>query len=197
MTAHPDHHYYIEEGFRQQQERRIREAYIKFWQQEVNWVKKNGGSREDGEDFFQLAMKEIASKANDTSFILHYPFSLYLHGICRNQWYKELKKRKKHKEAESIWSEYEKANPDLAKEIDKAELTYLCFKLKEETFQQLTELCQKVLKYHSEGKTAEEIGNILDKEPNAISQRIFRCRSRWIQLMKASPLYKYCKNLMS
>lgn len=190
---HPDHHTYIE-AIRRGDESIFEEFYQIDLPAHTAWVCKNSGNSNDAFDNFQDAMEVIIKKVNDCSFILYFPFRLYLHGVCHKLWYKKLKKRVNEKKmiAELVrkMQEEEHINIDdfeklIIETIDGKKQKWQ--ELLERTFQKISPLCQKLLTFDKEGKKIVEIKDELDMKASTIHKRRHDCKSSWRKAMENDP----------
>lgn len=191
-TAHPDHHKYIE-GIRKKDRPIIEKIYSQERQRNINWVKNNSGTEDDGHDIFQDALEVVVRKTYFTPFILPCPFGIYLHGICRFLWLKELGRKRKENELIRNMEIEEHINIEAFEKLIETTVDgdrWLL--LKERTFKKISGLCQKLLSMYQEGKTVKEISMTLDMEPNAIYQRRSVCMRSWRKAMENDSDFKNC-----
>lgn len=135
----------------------MKEIYQKFRPRIVAYVQKNGGTKEDGNDLFQVALEIFYFKKFEDNFVLHGTFYGFLHAICKNKWWDELKKRKQK-------SEIDQAARFLAADTtEENQRMWDQFSLYEEKFKLLGDNCRKILEgfYHSNlnhQQIAEQLG---------------------------------------
>ena len=190
--SHPDHYKFIV-GIQNNDRIVLEEIYKENLSPNVNWVKRNGGTQEDGYDNFQDAIEIIVRKAYYTPFILPCPFKLYLGGVCRNLWFKKLSKKKREKEMVRNLEIEEHIDKDLIEKLIEETIDgdrWLA--LLERTFAQLSELCQRVLSLYQKGELAKQIAAILKMEPNAVYRRRHACLSSWKKAILNDSDFKNC-----
>ena len=77
----------------------------------------------------------------------------------------------------------------------KLEIEKLKFQIMDQTFVQLSELCQKVINLLRGGKKPEQIATILEmSNANTVTRRKFACMASWIELVKMDKMYYLIKN---
>lgn len=184
VPPHSDHDKYIE-GIRAKKNDIITDIYRSYSDNILAYVKRNNGTDEDGMDVFQEALEKIVKKALYSSFVLTYPFHLYLFGTCRNLWLKTLER--KGKEENSIrnqeFGEYI-SRDDFEKLIEDTIDGDKWVLLLERTFSQLTDLCRQLLSLFRQGKSVSEISKALDMKANAIYVRKNACLKSWREKME-------------
>lgn len=189
-SPHSDHHLYIE-GIRRQDHKVYENIYTNFQGDIINWIKRNSGSTEDGLDVFQEAIIIIIKKSESKDFVLTSPFNAYLKGIVRFLWLKTLRKRKIA--TQSV------RELDLPASTDKASYEQLLestldgdrwLQLLHRSFQQLSDRCQQLLGMEMNGKTTQEITNLLQTNANAFYKSKSDCKKKWRKLMEQDSDFK-------
>lgn len=152
----------------------------------LRWVLKNSGQAADAQDVFQEAIIALHQKANDPGFVLTCPLGALLFSICRNKWLNQL--RKKNKEAEvRHWEEEKYKNENsLVSVLEAVEEEEVRQKRLDDTFAQLTELCQKLLRLLISGiSSAEAAVQLGMTDANTVYRRKNACVGRWRTLFQA------------
>lgn len=193
---HPDYHRYIV-GIRNNDNEVLNEIYATHLPIHIQWVKLNSGTQEDGQDNFQDIMEVIVRKTFYSSFILYYPFPLFLHGIAHKLWYKKLKNKKKEKETFDELIRKMKGEEYINKEAFEKLLEETVdgdrwLALMERSFQKISSLCQKLLTLYRQGKGVDAIAKALDMKSNAIYQRRSKCSRSWRKAMEDDSDFKEC-----
>jgi len=193
---HPDHNKYIE-AIRRCEQRVLKEIYRIERPKHVSWVIKHGGTKQEGFDNFQDGMEVIVRSAFKKSFILKYPFLLFLHGVCRKLWFKKLRDKKREKDflSEMVRNLNPKEYIDEAtfeNALDEAILGDCWEQLKARTFQKISTLCKQLLTMDLAGKDVDEISEELDMTSNAIYRRRSACKHSWRKAMEADSDFKAC-----
>lgn len=193
-NPHPDHFYYIV-GIREDNNKIIEEIYAKYFPENAVWIKRNSGTHEDAEDIFQDALLIISRKAiHDRSFVLTFPFRLYIQGVCRNLWLKELGKRKKHQKVIRKIKKEELIIDDYLGKLIIETIDGDCWLLLlERTLNQLRDRCIKVLTLYREGKNGTEIAQIMDINENTVYQLGYTCKNKWRQKIIKDSEFPNCK----
>jgi RNA polymerase sigma factor (sigma-70 family) len=158
----------------------------------IHFIRNNNGDRKDAEDVFIHALEVIFIKCKDKEFKLTCSFYTFLYSIVRNQWLRELKKRKKRNEVtienEEVLNIREAQVPDV--EGTERELLY------REKFAQLGKDCRKILDmFLNDGKRMGEIAKIMGyKSEGFARQKKHRCKTKLIKLIKSDARFKELKN---
>ena len=145
-------------------------------------VVKMGGYTDDAKDIFQEALIIIITKIDKDELQLTAKFSTYLYAICKNL-------RLMQQKQEMVALRYMKKDstgihkPCFTENYDR-KLKQKIFKY---YFEQLSEVCQKVLRLYWLEKPVEEIARILDKKENSIRTRKLICKKRLIRLIVDNP----------
>ncbi|MEL6836635.1 MAG: RNA polymerase sigma factor [Bacteroidota bacterium] len=151
-----------------------------------NWIVRNNGTSDDAQDVFQDAIIALHQKANDPDFVLTCPLGGLLFSICRNKWLNQL--RKKNKEAEvRVWeAEKYKDESSLVSVLEQVEEEQIRQERLDHTFQQLSELCQKLLRLLISGLSSAEVAVQLGMtDANTVYRRKNACVGRWRTLFQA------------
>lgn len=181
---HSDHHYI--EALRHRDERGIREIYRLHSVQTARWVMSRGGSMDDAEDIFQEALVAIFEKAQNTAFVLTCPLGALLHVICSRKWVDRLRQKnrdegvRKEEEAryasESGGDALVEAEEILAEQNRQVRLRA--------AFQQLSDLCQRLLTLLSNGtKPLEAAEKLQMNSVDTLYRRKNACTERWRALV--------------
>lgn len=178
MNKHEDHRYI--EALRNGDNQLLELLYQKHAPMVSRWVKQNSGSAADARDVFQEAILALYNKACDSSYVLNCAIGGLLFQICKNKWIDQIRKRgndQKVRIAELARYDNEMATTSQIEAIEEEEIRQ--GKL-EKAFSHLSELCQQLLKYYSEGLKAESIRLKLGMENvNTLYRRKNACTERW------------------
>ncbi|MDB4285839.1 sigma-70 family RNA polymerase sigma factor [bacterium] len=184
MNQHQDHRYLV--ALQKGDSVLLEELYSKHSPQVLSWIQGNSGTLEDARDVFQEALMALYNKACDPDFVLTYPIGGLIFQICKNKWIDQI--RKKNKDSEVRIAEKERYNseqPDMSQleAIEEEEIRQTNLAT---TFQQLTELCQKLLGLLKEGKKSKDIAHQLEmNDVNTVYRRKNACLERWRNLYHA------------
>ena len=153
------------------------------------WIIQNGGQEDDAYDIFQEVMESILLNVNE----VYRSFSGMVIHIAKNKWIDKVRKNKTQDKVRNTNIPRPQYSEDVEKELISKEKEYIKFKLLEDTFQQLSDTCQRVMSLVREGKKANEIANLLSfKSVNTLYRRKAACVERWSLLIKEHSNYKYC-----
>lgn len=154
----------------------IEKIYSKIYPKILTYIKNNKGHSDDAMDIFQEALMYILiTQKEKRTEILN--FEAYIFVICRNIWKKKLTNRV--------------INTDVVTLVDKeTELADLIvqqkyFDLYTAKFNLLSENCKEILAVYFNGASYEEIADDNHYATiNTVRQRVFKCRSKLIELIK-------------
>ena len=132
-----------------------REVLIELYKENERMVRKyiteNNGSSDDAEDLLQDALVVLWQNARKPDFELHAKISTYLFAIVRNQWLKNLEKRKRENGSLETAGE---GNPDF---IDESRMD---LKIVRDYLNDMGELCRKILlMYYFDGYDMQTIAD--------------------------------------
>jgi len=145
----------------------------------------NNGSEEDAKEIFQEAFFQLAVRSKIKKLEINTSIEAYFFTVCKNLWRKELNRRKKWVRNDDI-KELQEEEPeyDIIKDHQKWQL----FKAK---FTLLSENCQALLNDHFK-KIPYDV--IIKKynyaSSNVAFQRIFKCKKKLIELVRADDGYQ-------
>jgi len=171
----------------------ILEIYELVYPSVLKYIRNNSGNQEDAEDIFQKALLHVTTKAKVKNYEPVDNFEWYLYGICKNLWLKELSFRKKWATKAEVKEITDESNAKLMAlqilENDRREVYLRNFNL-------LSDNCKKVmslfLKKRKQKEIAEELGY---SSETVVRQRVFKCKSKLIKLIKKDVSYEKLKNL--
>ena len=154
----------------------------------VDWVNKNRGEKNVAHDIFQDALSDLI--LSDKNPHIDNP-EAYIFQMCKFKYYRL--SDHKHKTA----PDYEMLNIISydTQSYEELEIEKLKFQIMDQTFVQLSELCQKVINLLRGGKKPEQIATILEmSNANTVTRRKFACMASWIELVKMDKMYYLIKN---
>ncbi|MEN8121882.1 MAG: sigma-70 family RNA polymerase sigma factor [Bacteroidota bacterium] len=145
-------------------------------------IEKMGGGTEDAKDIFQEALIILIIKIDKGEFVLSAKFSTYLYAISKKLLLYQRKKQKvATKYSKNFIAEFEK--PHFTEKYDK-ELKQKIFK---HYFDQLSEVCQNILKLYWLELPIKEIASKLGKKEGYIRTRKSTCKKKLIELIINNP----------
>ena len=170
------------DAFRRKDERLIREIYQQHSAQTLRWVVARGGSTDDARDIFQEAMIALFEKAQKPDFVLTCPIGALLHVICSRKYIDRLRQKGRDQgvrnEEERRYSlEHDSDTLTLAEES-------IAEQQKQErlahAFEQISELCRKLLTLLSNGIAPREAAEQLQMNSvDTLYRRKNACTERW------------------
>jgi len=154
-------------------------------EQVSRWIRKNSGSSDDAKDIFQEALIALYTKAAKGDFQLTAPFGALLLRICKNKWIDRLRKKSRSPEVR-MEDEARHKGENTHNLAEETETAFLKEQILEQTFQQLSDLCRKVLKLLSEGISSSEVAVRVEmSNANSVYRRKKACTDRWRDLYHA------------
>ena len=184
MQAHTDQH--IIEAMRAGNFSILNQVYKEHAPTIRSWIIKNNGHEEDAQDVFQEAIIALHQKANDHSFVLTCPLGALIFRICQNKWLNQLRKKNRETEVRNWEEERYKDESSLVPMLEAIEEEQIRQRKLDACFQQLSELCQKLLQLLisgvSSGEAAVQLGM---NDANTVYRRKNACVGRWRTLYQA------------
>lgn len=170
------------EGLRKNDKTTISFIFIKLGPMVEDLVRKNGGgNRQEAEDIFMNALEVICIKVADEHFKLTCAFSTLFYEICRRQWLKRLKQKKRDSRVtidleNELITEY-----NLFSAMEQAEK----YQLYREKFGLLTEGCRQILLLWLDGVPMKKIAETLGFASEEYARkRKFNCKKKLIELIQ-------------
>lgn len=184
---HTDQQYI--EALRRNDERRIREIYKQHSSQTIRWVVARGGSAEDARDIFQEALVALFEKAQNLEFVLTCPLGALLHVICSRKWVDRIRQKNRdtgvRKEEELRYAS--EADEDVLVEAEEVLAEQARQARLRTAFQQISELCQRLLTLLANGTKAPEAASLLQMNSvDTLYRRKNACTERWRELYRNS-----------
>lgn len=179
------------EGLRSQNNEVMQAIFDDFQPMINSFVRKNGGTEDDGRDIFMDALEALLRRLSTKELVLTCSFSTFLFEICKRQWFKKFR-RKKYDAGVTI---DDPSVFNLIQEVEEPLHQTERFKLMREKFRLLPEACQKILSlsWHTE-KSMEEIANDLGITYAYARKRKTECKERLIEMVRDDERYEELKN---
>jgi len=184
MNTHDDQRYIL--AFREGNHKLLEELYQKHAPQISKWVQRNSGSADDAQDVFQEAILALHQKAADSSFILTCPIGALIFQISKNKWLNQLRKKNKETEVRIVEQERYSYEGDILPTLEAVEEAEIRHQKLDQTFKQLSEICQKLLSLLAKGVSSTEAAAKLGmSNANTVYRRKNACGARWRSLYLA------------
>ncbi|NQX85099.1 MAG: sigma-70 family RNA polymerase sigma factor [Flavobacteriaceae bacterium] len=159
----------------------IKEMYSKFFPKITSFVLSNRGDAQDASDVFHDGLMYIIVTQKEKRKPIH-SFEGYLFVICKNIWLKQLKKKVIKQEVMPLID----SDMDLSRFIIKQQMHEFYI----EKFSLLSDNCKTILGSYFNGLSYDAI---LEEHQyasiNTVRQRVFKCRSKLISLIKSDDNY--------
>jgi len=159
----------------------IREMYAKLYPKVKRYVIQNDGQEEDAlDDFHDGLMYFISQKEKIITII---SFEPYFFTVCKNLWKKRLTKRVTKLEVKSL--------QDRRGDLNTFILEQECYDLYIEKFDLLSANCKEILTLYFNDLSYKDILKDSNyKTTSTIRQRVFKCRTKLISLIKSDKRYQ-------
>lgn len=145
------------------------------------WITKNSGTKSDAYDIFQDSLETLILKIDS----INSSFESLLMKIVKYKWIDQLRKNKKDSLAK------ETLKMDLSMEEKSAVDNHQKFKMMDEAFVKLSELCQQLIEGLKQGENTQELMKRFKfNSANTLYRRKAACIERWSRLVKSNPNFK-------
>lgn len=159
----------------------IRLLYDSLFPKFSSYVKKNSGTYSDAEETFHIALFQLIARAKVGGVNIRSSFEAYVFTVCKNLWLKELNKRKKEVRNDGVFELKAEKEDHLAFIIEQER-----WELFEEMMRELSDNCRQLLKdYFKKVPYNEIVKKFSYASENTAFQRIFKCKKKLTQLIKA------------
>lgn len=165
------------------------EIYNRFFPKIESFILNNKGEKDDAQDVFQDALMYLIYVQREKSIQI-VSFEAYLFTICKNIWKRRLKNKKEWVMKESYDTLVDNT-PDISSFILEQER----LELYNENFTKLSDNCKDILAlYFNTMDYADLLNTFSYNSIDVARQRVFKCRQKLIQLIKADKRYKKLKD---
>ncbi|KAB8153040.1 sigma-70 family RNA polymerase sigma factor [Kordia sp. TARA_039_SRF] len=166
-------------------EKVTKEIYSKLFPKIKSYVLKNRGDAQDASDVFHDGLMYIIVTQKEKRNTIQ-SFEAYLFVVCRNIWKRTLKNKVMKTDALTL----EDKEEELSTFIVEQEL----FDFYIEKFDLLSDNCKEILSSYFNGLSYEEIlKEYAYASINTVRQRVFKCRTKLINLIKQDKLFQKLK----
>lgn len=151
-------------------------------------VRKNSGCDADAMDVFQSSLVIIFNKIRANDLFLFSSFLAYQYAVCQNNWYSELKRRKKF---QGYFVDKERLI-DLPSKRDvfekfQMEIKYALFN---KYFETLSKLCREVLSLYLQNFSVKQmVAKLKCKDEITVRRRKYDCRMELIKRIRKDPKF--------
>ena len=164
----------------------IRTLYDTLFPKFASYVSKNSGTYSDAEETFHNALYQLIARAKTSGVEIKTSFEAYFFTVCKNLWLKELIKRKKEVRNDGVF-ELRGDDANHITDIIQQER----WELFEEMFAKLSENCNQLLKdYFKKVPYSTIVKKFNYSSENTAFQRIFKCKKKLAELIKADRRFK-------
>ena len=146
----------------------------------------NQGDGQEAQDIFQESVILIYRKLKQKDIETSGSFKSYLYSTAKFLWLNKLKSGNvKQKYAEEL-----KSTADTVSDISETYIVNQKYKLFQKHFGQLDKFCKEVMQMQLQKFTYEEIAKKLNKDPDYIKSKKYKCKEILIKNIKNDPEFK-------
>ncbi len=163
----------------------IKEIYAKIFPKVQSYILSKKGLKIDALDIFHDALMYIIIAHKEKSLNIN-SFEAYVFVVCKNLWKKKLKTKVINSDFHTLSDKETTQNTHIK------EREYMDFYI--EKFQLLSPNCKEILSHYFNGWTYEELAQEFNYSSiNTTRQRVFKCRTKLITLIKSDKRYQKLK----
>ena len=172
-------------------QRVLEEIYQTFFPPIRGFVRNNGGNTDDAKDIFQEGIMVMYRLVRQPDFKLSASFLSLLFGICRNIWYKSLRKRHYYDEVSEM-KELSQPMEEGIVEVITARTTDRLFRQKVNA---LGEKCRQLLELFFDGEKMKDIVDQLSLSSVSFAKKKkFQCKEKLVQMVQRDPVFQELSN---
>lgn len=172
----------------------LRELYQINLPKFISWIKLNSGTIEDAHDIFQDGMEAMMHLCFDEDFVIKSSLNSLIMTICKNKWIDKLRKKKTEQKVRLELASRQKVNTNMEFNFDQLHNQTAVQNMLTSTFQQISPLCQQLLKLIENGARADEVAHKLEmSNANTVYRRKFACLQSWRKHIEAHDYYNTWK----
>lgn len=161
----------------------------------ISWIRKNGGSEDDGLDIFQDSLEAVIRKAYKNELKINSSFDAFLFRVCRNKWIDKIRKRKLDEKVRIVELDRYDNETGIEEIVEEVNHEQQLRHMLDGTFQKLSPLCQKLLKLVESNATTDEIVAQMEmNSSNTMYRRKFACMKSWKGHIEKHPFYGIWKS---
>ena len=165
----------------------LEKIYQTFFSPVFGFIRSNSGNVEDAKDIFQEGIMVMYRMVQKEDFQLTSSFLSLLFSICRNLWFKSLRKRPFYEE---VGESREAQEMELDKGIEEIINDRAIDSLVRKKLGTLGAKCRALLDLFFEGYSMKEIVSKLKMSSISFAKKKkFQCKERLVQMVKADPVY--------
>jgi len=167
------------------------EFYKRFFPKILRYIQKHDGHLQDAQDIFQSAIVLLILQARKKDFEIKSTLEGYFFTVCKNLWRKEKKDGAKRVTDDTVIDLISEERSLALKALEQ-ERWYLY----KEKFEELSQNCKTILQYVFEKIPYKKIAERLQyQSENVVRQRMFKCKTKLVQLVKNDPRFNDLKDL--
>ncbi len=145
----------------------------------IGHVIKKGGSEEDGQEMFRIAILKTKQKLKDKAYEDKGKIEAYIFQIAKYSWLEELRSRKKISDKETSMTDKEYWIADNSKSVEEKIVQNEEVSLLDRCLKMLDEKCKELIQLHYYASMSfVDIATEMNEKPATIRKRHFDCRKR-------------------
>ena len=161
----------------------------------ITWVKQNSGTEDDAYDVFQDGMEAVMHLTFKEDFELKVSMNALISRICKNKWLDILRKRATEDKVRNVLASRHTENAVLIDTVEQSISQQQIQQMLNESFMNISSLCQKVLSMLTEGHKPSEVAKELGmSNANTVYKRKFSCMEAWRKHIEDHAYYPKWKN---
>ena len=161
-------------------------VYKRYFPQIQSYIIKNSGNPQIAKDIFQEAYISLHLKCRKENICLKCEFGTYFYSFCKNLWYKELDRKKRHRSKLNVVKEKEEEYGMLEKDIHQTEE----YRIYLDHFAMLVKKCQELLRYYFNRMSFDEIASRMKYEnANQARKRKHKCLQQLLESIRSDIRY--------
>ncbi|TSE03455.1 MULTISPECIES: RNA polymerase sigma factor [Aquimarina] len=176
-------------AFIQNDDKILKEFYVKHLPMVIRYVNKNSGNEYDAKDVFQDAMVIVYEKVKNNTLDISCSLGTYVYGISKNLWRNRLRKNDKIIITEDITTNDGEGVETIIENIDRLDKIFLIQKY----LLELGEGCKEILLLFFAGYSLREIAEKRKLTEAYARKRKFICQKQLMEKAEKDPIFKELK----
>lgn len=175
------------QGLKQGDPKTLEKIYVIFSPPIRGFITQHGGNSEDAKDIFQEGIMVIYRMVQKPDFKLTSSFLTLLFPICRNLWFKSIRKRPFYEQVQ----EDQNISDPLSSSIEDIMTERTIDRMFRSKVSQLGDQCQTILQLFFEGTPMKDI--VLKLKLSSISfakKKKFQCKEELVKMVRRDPIFK-------
>jgi len=167
----------------------IKAFYRHNYQGVRKMILQHSGREEDVDDTFQEALVFLFQKLQQEHFVLESSIHAYFYGVCKNMWRNQLRKKRRFATAYPLERKLADTS-DIMETFEQQERQ----RLYQKYVLKLNSSQKKVLDHFFEGKSMQEIANLMGYTEAYARKKKFKTKEQLMAMIERDPLYREIAN---